>query len=69
MANDTWEYRTEFFDIETWWGGVKARSDKIDPTLNSLGSEGWELVNVVDLNIGQGRTFALCAFFKRRVAG
>ena len=36
-----------------------------DAALDALGREGWELVNVLDLNRGHGHSTSLVAFLKR----
>ena len=59
-----WEYHVELVDISGFWG------PKIDPStlslmLNKAGNDGWELVNIVDLNHGQGQSSRLLVTFKR----
>lgn len=59
-----WEYTTIRFDT------LGFLRPKLDPTafdaeLNRLGQDGWELVSMMDLNLGNGVTFSLVATFKR----
>jgi hypothetical protein len=64
MALQRWEYRTLPLEVEGW---INPSVDpaRADAELNALGHEGWELVSVLDLNRGHGRTSSLLAVFKR----
>jgi hypothetical protein len=60
-----WEYHTEYIDVRGFFG------PRIDPTalnamLNQAGKDGWELVNMLDVDRGHGATAHLMFVFKRR---
>lgn len=60
-----WEYRTiEIKEVSSWMGG-KFDVPVLDKTLNDMGNEGWELVNVIPSNKSYGQTGRLLAIFKR----
>jgi hypothetical protein len=65
MPQDRWEYRSVRFDVGGWIG-PKLDLAELDATLNAIGSEGWELVNALDLSQSDGKSRALLALFKRR---
>lgn len=44
---------------------TKVESDKLEAEINKMGSEGWELVSVMDTNMGHGHTNEIILFFKR----
>ncbi|MFD3162568.1 DUF4177 domain-containing protein [Herpetosiphon sp. NSE202] len=61
-----WEYHVELVDVSGFWG------PNVDPAaislmLNKAGKDGWELVNLVDLNHGQGQSSRLLVTFKRQL--
>lgn len=61
-----WEYRVMALQV----GGLFAPNvdlDQLGNYLNGAGDEGWELVTVVDINHGQGRTVELVGIMKRPV--
>jgi hypothetical protein len=60
-----YEYATVIFDTTAFLVGAKLNHEKFHARLNEYGSEGWELVNVFDLNRYQGETFEVIAVFKR----
>jgi len=64
MPRDAWEYRTLKLDVSGWLG-PKVDAAKIDAELNAHGREGWELVDVIDINKHQGTTSELVLVFKR----
>jgi hypothetical protein len=64
MPQPQWEYRTLQLEVEGWFD-PSVEPARLDPELDALGRDGWELVNVLDLNRGHGRTSSLVAFFKR----
>ncbi|NJL36100.1 MAG: DUF4177 domain-containing protein [Leptolyngbyaceae cyanobacterium SM1_4_3] len=37
----------------------------IEESFNNAGAESWELVNIIDINRGSGRTSEILAIFKR----
>lgn len=61
-----WEYQIVIINVQGWIGPSFAAED-IENPMNRLGKEGWELVNVLDVNTRAGETKALVAVFKRRV--
>lgn len=67
MNQVQWEYRTLRYEVS---GFVTPKFDslKYDDELNQLGRAGWELVSVMDMNAGNGASFALVAVFKRALA-
>ena len=67
MTQVQWEYRTVKVDVAGWLT-PKLETHVFDAQLDELGREGWELVNVMDLNMGHGASFALVAVFKRPLA-
>lgn len=60
-----WEYRTVALTAGGFLGGLLDRP-KFEELLNSLGRDGWELVNAFDTNYGQGATRDVIAVFKRQ---
>lgn len=60
-----WEYHTLRLAASFWGGTVD--NDKMRHELNALGAHGWELVNVVETNGGDGSTNAIHFVFKRPV--
>jgi len=60
----SFEYKIITTDM-TFWGG-KDKTD-VDPILNDMGKNGWELVSVVSMSTaGGGTTTNLRYFFKRQ---
>jgi len=60
----SFEYKIITTD-KSFWGG-KDKTD-VEPILNDLGRDGWELVSVVPLSsAGGGTTTNLRYFFKRK---
>lgn len=64
MRPPQWEYRTVQIDVSGWLG-PKIKTGEVDSAFNLQGDDGWELVNVLDINVHQGATSALLAVFKR----
>ena len=64
MRSTQWEYRTVHIDV-AGWAGPKIKAGEIETAFNLQGEDGWELVNVLDVNTMQGTTSALLALFKR----
>ena len=64
MPTQRWEYRTVTLDLEGWFT-PNVNVPQTDAALDALGREGWELVNVLDLNRGHGHSTSLVAFLKR----
>ena len=61
-----WEYHTEQFEATGARGGI-IDANAFNNRLNQLGSLGWELVNIFDTNMLQGRTRFVVAVFKREM--
>ena len=59
------EYSTLIFDTTAFFVGAKLNRAQFHEKLNECGKEGWELVNVFDLNRGHGTTYEVIAVFKR----
>ena len=62
-----WEYKVVQIDIGGIFFGPSIESDDLAYVLNQKGAEGWELVNMLDINTGQGRTNTIVLTFKRPV--
>ncbi len=63
------EYSTQVFDTDTFFARGHLDHELFYQKLNSYGLEGWELVNVFDMNRGHGATAEVIAVFKRELAG
>ncbi len=59
------EYSTVVFDTTTLLLGSKLDHAQFNAKLNEYGGDGWELVNVFDLNRHSGTTYEVVAVFKR----
>jgi hypothetical protein len=64
---DGWEYHTEVFDFRRWNSAGHFDGEAFTSRANTLGWEGWELVNSMDTNFNQGATFWIVAVFKRKL--
>lgn len=51
------------------WFGTDFRVGDLEAGLNGFGAEGWELVSVFDVNLGDGRTAGIVAVLKRPETG
>lgn len=60
-----WEYVTLKIDVDRLIRGPAIDVKDISRHLNHFGDEGWELVSMIDVNAGEGRTCDLVAVFKR----
>ncbi len=60
-----YEYSTVVFDTTAFFIGSKLNHERFHEKLNEYGREGWELVNALDLNRGNGVTYEVIAIFKR----
>ena len=63
------EYSTVVFDTTAFWVGSRLDHASFHGKLNEYGRDGWELVNVFDLNRREGATYEVIAVFKRPLAG
>ncbi len=61
------EYSTVVFDTTTLLLGSKLDHQRFNAKLNDYGKDGWELVNVFDLNRAGGTTYEVVAVFKRAI--
>jgi hypothetical protein len=59
------EYSTVVFDTTAFFIQSKLNHQRFHEKLNEYGRDGWELVNVFDLNRGHGSTYEVVAVFKR----
>jgi hypothetical protein len=63
---DEWEYKVIHTPIDfIIFSGPNIQPEALQETLATAGSDGWELVNTVDVNAGRGVTSALLFIFKR----
>ncbi len=59
-----WEYKTIKMAAKGWLGG-KIDVEKLDLTMNDLGTQGWELCAAFDTDVGGGGTRDVVIIFKR----
>ncbi|HEY1016610.1 MAG TPA: DUF4177 domain-containing protein [Herpetosiphonaceae bacterium] len=62
---ERWEYHTEYIDVRGFFG-PRIDQAALTALLNQAGTEGWELVNTIDVDRGHGATAHLMFLFKRR---
>lgn len=63
------EYKTlEFSPEGKWLKLINIENSEIEPQLNEMGKEGWELINSVDYAV-EGITQKVILFFKREIIG
>lgn len=60
-----WEYTTLKLDVDRFVLGPNIEPAQVSRHLNEFGGDGWELVSMIDVNAGEGRTCDLVAVFKR----
>ena len=63
---DRWQYQVVQMSIGALFGPA-INLDQMQNILNQLGADGWELVNTVDINVGQAGTRELIFIFKRQI--
>lgn len=63
-----WEYTTLKLDVDRSILGPYIEPKQVSGYLNRFGDDGWELVSMIDVNAGEGRTCDLVAVFKRPAA-
>ena len=64
-----WEYHSQSFSTEfRFLAGTQFCTTSMDKQLNQLGSQGWELVSVFDINKLKGGSKSVVAVFKRPLA-
>jgi hypothetical protein len=62
---DRWEYRVILMGVEGFFG-PKVDLDQLGHYLDEAGDNGWELVTVVPITRGEGRTAELMGILKRK---
>jgi hypothetical protein len=62
---DRWEYKSIKIEVRGFWT-KKLDVNEFDDQLNSLGSDGWELVSCFDTSQYQGESKEVIAVFKRK---
>ena len=69
MQDARWEYNVETFDSSSGFFSVGGEfdTDRIQERLNKLGSDGWELVSMMDTNLSGGISRYIYATFKRPI--
>jgi hypothetical protein len=61
-----WEYKTLVIELKTsFWGSVDFPQQELEPRLNDLGRDGWELVSAETSTVYQGQSNRLLMVFKR----
>lgn len=65
MQANRWQYATLKIDVDRYILGPDIDVKEIGTHLNGFGGQGWELVSMIDVNAGEGRTTELVAVFKR----
>ena len=60
-----WHYATLKIDVDRFLRGPHIDVEQVSRHLDRFGGEGWELVSMIDVNAGEGRTCDLVAVFKR----
>ena len=67
LANDRdrWDYRVMLMGVEGFFG-PKVDLDELGNYLDKAGNSGWELITVVPITRGEGRTAELMGILKRR---
>ena len=61
-----WEYKTVKVQAKGWFVGGILDESEFSSLLNSLGSDGWELVTTFDTNSGYGASREIVAVLKRQ---
>ena len=64
---EKFEYTTITVTIDEKFLGPSELSKSFLNDVNKLGSEGWEMVGIVPLAMGMGRTISAIATFKRKI--
>jgi hypothetical protein len=64
-GRDRWEYRVMLMGVEGFFG-PKVDVDQLGQFLNEAGDDGWELLSVVPITRGEGRTAELMGVLKRK---
>ena len=59
-----WEYKIVKLKIDRFFDS-DIRASKVENLLNEHGANGWELVNVFDLNMDKGKSSIVVATMKR----
>lgn len=61
-----WEYHTMKFEFGNWLVSGKFDEEQFNVSINSMGTRGWELINVFATAGGNGNTKFIIAVFKRQ---
>lgn len=64
MTTTRWEYRTLKHQVAGFLT-PKLDTNELDADYSRLGSEGWELVKCLDINVGEGASWFLLSIFRR----
>jgi hypothetical protein len=64
MNVTTYEYKIVKIDGEGFFGG-KVDLTELEEHFNTLGREGWEMVSMMDTNMGYGATKWVISTFRR----
>ena len=65
---DRFEYKVVVYDTKGVFGG-KVDPSQIESYFNSMGSEGWELINCTSTNQAYGSSRSIVCIFKRKIVG
>lgn len=64
MARTLWEYMVLDVGVSGWLGPT-VDGDALTSKLNELGADGWEVIGLTGMAIGEGRTKDLIVILKR----
>jgi hypothetical protein len=62
-----WEYKTFKYSASSGFLGGKVNETALNNSLNVLGEQGWELVNVFVTHFGYGSSRDIVAVLKRKI--
>ena len=62
-----WEYEVLSFEAKGLFQGSELDIQKYGETINRFGSEGWEVISVMDTNYSGGETHQVIVTFKRPI--
>jgi hypothetical protein len=63
---EQWEYKTIKFFTKGFFTGGKLDLKEFDNELNTMGSQGWDLISCFDTSQHQGSSKEVICVFKRR---
>lgn len=61
-----WEYKIIKFKI-SMFDASDFKEEKLEHTLNKYGLEGWEVINIFDLNMVEGKSSVVIVSLKRKL--